>query len=781
MWMAGNGGLTHRRAADEWTAFDKDNSELPSTEINAIASDENNGVWIGTPEGLTHYTATGEWRTFDQSNSDLSHNEVLELASDGDGGVWLSTDGSLDTFFHLSATYEWTLFDMGVEDLLSNGKGDVWALVNRDGKYALSKKPFRISQNGAKKEIDAPSYSGTITNWNIGKDKLWATLLDDFAHFDSKAEKWQVFEGNDMVSGGINSVLPDGDGGVWLGTRLNGLVHRSQTGQWTVLDTDSSMLPHNEVNALYSDRGNGVWIITGDDSLSHLSFGEKSTLVQIIEDPIEQEAMLQNERAAIIVHPRGQSTGYNQEIAIDFMAKYAYYTLQARGYDNDEIYFLSHKADLDFNDDATTDNVIDAPVTPFDIQNGITPRDLTIADVQGAFDWANAKGKLDYPLIVIFVDHGIPGGLMLDPLGQEILTAELLKGMLDDYQTAIDNEVVVILEACHTGTLVETLAAPNRLIISSTGDGLAYYDDVGRVSFSKLYFDQLRQGETFLKAMEFVREALPRYRWPFDQQDPQFEGEIARTACLNRCFGNLPGVLTLTPQLFDGIVNIGEPIDLSVQASIDFGGVNSIWASVMTPEIAAQRNEQGYSLEPSPIIYLFEFNNGRKGKRDSRSGLQWQGQFSEFNTPGDYVIVFKAKSDKGFITEAIPVVLTVEGEKTLTHARFDPSANRVHIPAMTLPNLSSGETDIYQLDLVPRFEPGILFELELASVKPVSDTTSMSYASFNLNTTVLHIPILEIPNASGDMDNFSVDLKFVPPTSPESPLQFTVESLTPQQ
>jgi len=44
--------------------------------------------------------------------------------------------------------------------------------------------------------------------------------------------------------------------------------------------------------------------------------------------------------------------------------------------------------------------------------------------------------------------------------------------------------VVVILEACYTGTLLDTLQAPNRLIITSTNNDLAYYKDSGYTSFS---------------------------------------------------------------------------------------------------------------------------------------------------------------------------------------------------------------------------------------------------------------------------------------------------------
>ena len=67
--------------------------------------------------------------------------------------------------------------------------------------------------------------------------------------------------------------------------------------------------------------------------------------------------------------------------------------------------------------------------------------------------------------------------------------------------------------------------------------------------------------------------------------------------------------------------------------------MKQVWASVITPEIANQRNEQGYSLQPAPFIPLY-FQSMNTRKNDEK----WQGSFSQFTTPGDYVVTFKAKN-----------------------------------------------------------------------------------------------------------------------------------------
>jgi hypothetical protein len=85
-------------------------------------------------------------------------------------------------------------------------------------------------------------------------------------------------------------------------------------------------------------------------------------------------------RAAILIHSNVQGNGYNQQQTVDFMATYAYRSLQARNYDDDEIYLLSYKPNLDINNDSQADSVVDAPVNLTAFQNGMVARDLTVAD-----------------------------------------------------------------------------------------------------------------------------------------------------------------------------------------------------------------------------------------------------------------------------------------------------------------------------------------------------------------------------------------------------------------
>jgi len=435
------------------------------------------------------------------------------------------------------------------------------------------------------------------------------------------------------------------------------------------------------------------------------------------------------------------------------MATYVYRALQARGYDNDEIYFLSHKPDLDININANAvPNAIDAPVTLTELCNGTSqPRDITVEDVRKAFEWAKGKGKMEQPLVVIFVGHGWPNELILNPLGTETLTADTFKTLLDDYQNSTDNQVVVILEACHSGTFVQALSAPNRLIISSTNEKEAYFSDKGRTSFLKLYLDKLRHDKSFGKSLELVTNIITTYNRPLNQQRPQIsENTVAKNLCLNGCGKGFLGKLILIPKEFtDNTAYLGQSIDLQVKVSGDVNSTKEVWVSVITPEAANQRNEQGYSFQPTPFIRL----------EPSDTSNVYSGSFNEFNTPGKYVVTYKAEDNKGFITESTPITLTVAGTG-LTHTRFDTTTNILHIPAVTV------GTDIYQADLrLSQFEPEIILDVDMNSLKLADDTISVGYANFISSNSEVYIPLLEVPNATGGIDTYSASLTLVPETS----------------
>jgi ligand-binding sensor domain-containing protein len=724
IWIGAGTGLAHLNSHSELTVFN--DSPLPGSQIQALESDDSGGVWLGFgTDGLGHFSYQQEWRLYNTDNSELPSNNVTALVSDG-GGLWVGTGyGGLT---HLSSQSLWTSntndWRVGsITGLVSDDHGGLWVATSHSITYRTGTVYFRylthlISPfaetvlNQVHEDIGGPVYRTLVSDGDGG---LWIEEAGGLAHLSYHEERTVFSEENPLglPDNSIRARISDGQEGQWFGTS-NGLAHKSSSEEWTIYNTDNSGLPDNSVNALVSegsqklwvgtDRGlvqfdgekwtlfntessglldnvvnglvsdnsGGLWVKTAQSGFFHLSFGQKRYFVQALQDDSFRTALLTEKRAAILIHPRGQGSGYKQDVSIEFMATHAYRSLQSRGYDNDEIYFLSYKPDVDINGDGFVDrNVVDGPITQFERVAGTSPRDLTRADIQQAFDWAKQKGQLDQPLLVIFVGQALTGQLRLDPFN-EVLTAQDLGGMLTDYQQATGSELVVILEACQTGSLVRGLAGPNRLIVTSTAEDLAYYDNLGAFSFSQFYFDQLRRGDNFFDAFQTVSDKLPSYGHPFDKQTPQLDdngdgqansshdGRLARSLCLNGCFGAMSGEITLESETLAATVTTGQTISLVVRAGITEGRIKRVWALVMTPDAVNQRNEQGFVLAPTPVVNL---------SQNPDDASRWQGSFSGFKYKGNYVVTFMAEDYEGFITAAPPVVLTLpEGPEVPTIA-----------------------------------------------------------------------------------------------------------------
>ena len=772
VWLGTNpntglGGLAHLRRDRSWRVYNQANTGLPINAVEDVLGDGSGGVWISMCRdykveddkcigGLAHLHANGHWEEFTFSNDNSEIPTMTNLASDDSGGVWVATsNGPLR--WHRDGT--WDLYPTdAVTTLLNDGDGSVW-VGTETGDFLRTPANDWKPNNTGNSDIASHHVRALLGD---GRDGIWVGTDANLFYYKKADGSWQRFTCQDAPIDYILALFHDGRGGLWVGTEY-GLTHFPEQGECASYDIRNSGLPGDEILDLETDGSGGMWIATRRGGLAHLSFGNRQKLLENVSDEAAREKLLSGKRAAILIHPNGQGSGFSQAETVDFMAAYAYQSLLARGYDHDEIYFLSYRPDLDVNADGQADlNVVDGPVSMARLREGTALRDLTLADVDGAFAWAEEQGELDEPLFVAFIDHGLPDQLLLDPLASQVITSAYLDQLLDQYQTTTGNAAVVLIEACHSGTFVPALSENDRLVISSTDEDFAYYADMGRTSFLKSYMDQLRLGDSFWHALQAVRNTIRTYRAPLNRQNPLLDdsaaGTFAQKKCLNGCFGTLPGILTLTVETPAGTVAPGESVELNVRASLDESSVGGVWASVLTPEAAAQRNAQGYSLMPSPVINL------RSGDDN-----QWQGDFDEFTLSGEYVFSIKARDADGFVTEAPPLTFTVTGGAELVDAAFDDTTGRLRVPAVVVPSGDSQVLLSAELILADSGDP-LFFDLDLASVgegEPLA-----SYATFDLLTGSVFIPLMQMPNLLGGVDTYSATLQLVADTDP---LRFSLE------
>jgi len=573
LWVGTNNGLIHRQANGEFTHFNAENSQLPYNNVTTLVSDGQGGVWLGAIQdmnadklvgsGLVHLDKQGQWTVFNTDNSQLPYNAISTLVKDGQNGLWIGALGMVSVkertgggLAHLTHDNQWTIFTIensllpsnNIETLLLDGRGGLW----------------------------------------IGTS-FWDTDHQGGLAFLSADQQWKIFDttNSKLTMDWITALLDDGNGGIWIGTP-KGLLHRSPTTQWTVFDTHNSGLPDRFISTLSRDTQGSLWVGTLQNGLARLTFGNKTALCQQVATAQCQD--LQNkQRAAIVIAGGGAQSGNTLWDTTEFITNYIYNVLINKGFDNDEIYYLNAKGWADFNGDGFDDQITDAPKPA---------RAITAADVKQAFEWAKNKGKLGIPLYLFFIDHGSVDKLLLSKI--EAITATEFKTLLDDYQEVTQNDVVVLIDACYSGSFSQRLMETRfrRDLISSTQDTVAYFDRENKQAFSRFFVKQLDRGSTFREAFKQavteqgnLLEKISQRLSPASignaqnlEQVPQFvdgsQGELAKQALNNFPLVTGDDSLAIESAMVSQNMLVGQPVALMAKT---MGKINRVWAVVRPP------------------------------------------------------------------------------------------------------------------------------------------------------------------------------------------------------
>jgi ligand-binding sensor domain-containing protein len=674
IWIGTAGrGLVHLKIDGSWQIFNVDNSYLPSNNVIALLSDSKEGLWIGTSiGGLAHLKADGTWQVFNTGNSNLPSNNVKSILSDNQGGVWIGTGGSIlaeaGGLTHLKADGTWQVFNTDnsnlpsndVKSILSDNQGGVWVGTGKSIFLEdIGLAHFKVEDGGlAHFKSDGTWQVFNIDNSNLPKNSVEALLSDKqggiwvgtgggLAHFKSDGT-WQIFnvDNSNLPKNSVEALLSDNQGGVWIGTN-GGFAHFKADGLWQIFNTDNSNLPHNYVNSLLLDGQDKLWIGT-NSGLAHLTFGEQQS----------------GKRAAIIIAGGGNQADNTLWDTTESISTYFYKMLNNRKFVNSEIYYLSSHPWADFNGDGSDDRIVDAPRPP---------RPITLDDVKKAFEWAKDQGKLDQPLYLFFIDHGGEGKVQLAK--NTNMSAEEFKIILDDYQQTTGNQVVLLLEACYSGSFLPILAAPNRAIISSSkANELAYFED--EKGFSRFFTQNMLRGMDFLEAFDYSVQLQGSMLAKIDKRLAG-SAEYIETTQTPQCDDNGDGVYDKTS---DGLwlkqlkingniktadftlaieslstsspLKVGEPFSLKTKASTASGKVKRVWAVIRPPRINLVLDSNGTPILAYPTQELSQTDDEDV----------WTGTWNQAVYNGEYEISFYAKDNESNIEMSEEsVVISVSG------------------------------------------------------------------------------------------------------------------------
>jgi hypothetical protein len=227
LWIGSNGIGLMKFSNNMYTLYDHTNSAVPyNPTFFSIAVDSNNTKWIGTMGGLLQFSPTSSV-LHTKSNSGLTDNWVWSVAIDSNGEKWIGTrEGGLIKFNDTT----WFVYDQ------TNSLFDWYHSVR-----AIS-----ITQSGVKWfAANAGLFRFNDTIWTK-YDKSNAPLL-----YDS-----------------FLAIAVDSNGHVWLGTNDGFGMYKFDGTNWTHYYKYNSGLPNNTVPAIAIDEFNNKWIGTWGGGLA---------------------------------------------------------------------------------------------------------------------------------------------------------------------------------------------------------------------------------------------------------------------------------------------------------------------------------------------------------------------------------------------------------------------------------------------------------------------------------------------------------------------------------
>lgn len=145
----------------------------------------------------------------------------------------------------------------------------------------------------------------------------------------------------------------------------------------------------------------------------------------------------------------------------------------------------------------------------------------TVSEFEEAvIGWA-ATQSTDGPLYIYLIDHGATDAFKIFP--NEILYADQFRRYLDAFQNATSRRVVVMIEACKSGSFTDDLAGKSndRVIVTSTGIQDGYMNLDGTVSFTQLFISRLLTGDSVYQAWLNTKEKLSEMGIPYSNMQPQ--------------------------------------------------------------------------------------------------------------------------------------------------------------------------------------------------------------------------------------------------------------------
>lgn len=254
--------------------------------VGEITQDDFGFHWFNSSRGLYRWDGS-EGTLFLHRNGDptsIASNEINEIAIDERQDLWIGTRQGLSRFDRKTETFETLLKDYRVVSVLDDGDGSIWAGTRENGLFRIFKGTHETVQY-----LHDPEDSTSIAGDRISiilktqEGELWMAVAgagislyqretDDFKHILVDPEHPERFP-----SSKFRDIIQTRDGTFWVAASRGGLTHydhqRGTFEHFTPDPDDPNALPTTEAYSLMEDKKGQIWIGTWGRGLHILDPG----------------------------------------------------------------------------------------------------------------------------------------------------------------------------------------------------------------------------------------------------------------------------------------------------------------------------------------------------------------------------------------------------------------------------------------------------------------------------------------------------------------------------
>lgn len=330
---------------------------------------------------------------------------------------------------------------------------------------------------------------------------------------------------------------------------------------------------------------------------------------------------------AIVVAGGGNYTGNHLWGATLNAANFAYKALVHQGFRREDIQYLNPDVTVDVYGDGETH--VDAVATRATLQHAIET-------------WARSGPTPAEELILFVVDHGGDARFRLNV--SEELGATELDEWLDNLQDEMPGRLVVVYDACQSGTFLPHLTTPpdkQRIVMSSTGDESAIFANGGGLSFSFQFWASVLSGGDLYESFLFGRNMMQKLQTAHIDANGNgvADEKDDKTRATRQTIGR--GYIKATDKPFISFTSEDQAISgtdtaaVSASGIIDATGIRRVWGVVLPPNF-----DRGAA--DVPILDLPEFE-----LTDPDGDNVWEGSFTNFDVTGIYEVSIFAENTNG--------------------------------------------------------------------------------------------------------------------------------------